>query len=183
MKVLAVYGSTYGQAEAVMHRVAATLQADGHDVQTFRGDALPADLAVDGFDAVIVAASIIVGKYQAYIRSFVRRHAVALRTRPTAFISVSGTSPETLKAWRDAARAYVERFCRETGWEPRWTVTFSGALRYQHYGLVTRWIMKLIAGRTGGPTDTSREYEFTDWSAVDRFARDLSNGLGPGAAP
>lgn len=183
MKVLAVYGSTYGQAEAVMHRVAATLQADGHDVQTFRGDALPADLAVDGFDAVIVAASIIVGKYQAYIRSFVRRHAVALRTRPTAFISVSGTSPETLKAWRDAARAYVERFCRETGWEPRWTATFSGALRYQHYGLVTRWIMKLIAGRTGGPTDTSREYEFTDWSAVDRFARDLSNGLGPGAAP
>lgn len=182
MKVLAVYGSTYGQAEAVMRRVAATLQAHGHDVQTFKGDAVPADLAVVGFDAVIVAASIIVGKYQAYIRAFVRRHAAALRTRPTAFISVSGTSPESVPEWQAAARKYVSAFALETGWEPRWTATFSGALRYQHYNLVTRWIMKMIARRAGGPTDTSREYEFTDWSAVDRFASELGTALGPGAA-
>ncbi|MGE0461592.1 MAG: flavodoxin domain-containing protein [Vicinamibacterales bacterium] len=183
MKVLAVYGSTYGQAEAVMCRVAATLREHGHDVQTFKGDAVPADLAVDAFDAVIVAASIIVGKYQAYIRAFVRRNATTLRSRPTAFISVSGTSPESLKEWRDAARRYVATFCTQTGWEPRWTATFAGALRYRHYGVVTRWIMKLIAGRTGGPTDTSQEYEFTDWHAVDRFARDLAKALGPAAAP
>jgi menaquinone-dependent protoporphyrinogen oxidase len=30
--------------------------------------------------------------------------------------------------------------------------------------------MKRIARKEGGPTDTSRDYEYTDWEAVDRFA-------------
>ena len=28
---------------------------------------------------------------------------------------------------------------------------------------------------TKGPTDTSQSYEFTDWSKVDNFAREISN--------
>ena len=27
---------------------------------------------------------------------------------------------------------------------------------------------------TGGPTDTTKSYEFTDWSKVDDFAKELS---------
>ena len=27
---------------------------------------------------------------------------------------------------------------------------------------------------TAGPTDTSKSYEFTDWSKVDTFAKDLN---------
>ena len=60
---------------------------------------------------------------------------------------------------------------------PGGTATFSGALRYPRYGPVTRWIMKLISRRSGGPTDTSQEYEFTDWQAVDRFGEDLARAL------
>ena len=26
---------------------------------------------------------------------------------------------------------------------------------------------------TGGPTDTSQSFEFTDWSKVDKFAKEL----------
>ncbi len=135
---------------------------------------------MDDFDAVVVAASIIIGKYQPYIRQFVRRHAAGLRGRPTAFISVNGSSPESLPEWRAAATRYVDTFLKDTGWQPRWTASFSGALRYPRYGIVTRWIMKMISRQTGGPTDTSREYEFTDWNAVDQFALDLAAGLGHG---
>lgn len=35
----------------------------------------------------------------------------------------------------------------------------------------------MISRRSGGPTDTSREYEFTDWEAVDRFGREVAEGL------
>jgi len=28
---------------------------------------------------------------------------------------------------------------------------------------------------TNGPTDTSKSYEFTEWSKVDEFARELKN--------
>jgi hypothetical protein len=37
----------------------------------------------------------------------------------------------------------------------------------------------MISRRTGRPTDTSRDYEFTDWDVVDGFARDLADLLTP----
>ena len=181
MKILGVYGSEYGQAERVLLHVASALEGRGHTVQVFKGDALPAGVAVEDFDAVLVSASIIMGHYQRYIRDFVRAHLGALRGRPTAFISVSGSSPESMPEWRVAARGYVDAFVKETGWAPRWTATFSGALRYPRYGLVTRWIMKKLSAKSGGPTDTSCEYEFTDWDAVDRFATEVGEGLPVGA--
>ena len=30
---------------------------------------------------------------------------------------------------------------------------------------------------TGGPTDTSISYEFTDWSKVDDFAKEINTNL------
>jgi hypothetical protein len=81
MKILAVYGSNYGQAQAVLQRITAVLEARGHTVSVFKGDTIPEGLAVEDFDAVVVAASIIIGRYQAYIRDFVRRHGAALRPR------------------------------------------------------------------------------------------------------
>ncbi len=182
MNVLAVYGSNYGQAEAVVRRVAAVLEARGHTVDVVRGDAA-ARSAVADHDAVVVAASIIVGRYQGYIRSFAKRHRAALSDRPTAFLSVSGAGPESSAAWRAEAERYVSAFVAETGWQPRWTATFAGALRFRRYGLVTRWIMQRISRQKGGPTDTSQDYEFTDWDAVDRFGAMLAEGLAGGGGP
>jgi hypothetical protein len=34
-------------------------------------------------------------------------------------------------------------------------------------------MMKRISRRTGRPTDTSRDYDFTDWNGVNEFARQL----------
>ena len=31
-------------------------------------------------------------------------------------------------------------------------------------------MMRLIVGAAGGETDTSSDYEYTDWAAVERFA-------------
>lgn len=184
MRILAVYGSEYGQAESVVRRVAGALEARGNEVHAFKADAVPAGLVVEDFDATLVGASIIMGHYQKYVKAFVRRHLAALNARPTAFISVSGSSPESVPEWQTAAHGYVATFLKETGWVPRWTGTFAGALRYPRYGLVTRWIMKKLSAKQGGPTDTSREYEFTDWDAVGRFAAQLGDALtvGPAAA-
>lgn len=177
MNVLAVYGSNYGQAEAVLRRVTEALEARGVDVSVFKGDQIPAGLALEGFDAMVVAASIRMGRYQTYIRDFVKRHNAELRACPSAFVSVNGSRSESTPEWRDQAHGYVQQFLEQTAWQPRWTATFAGALRYRRYDPLTRWIVKSINGRRGGATDTSREYEFTDWQAVDRFAEDLTADL------
>lgn len=183
MNILAVFGSNHGQTEAVVRRVAAALEGRGHAVRVLKGDAIPPDARVEAFDAVVVGASIVVGRHQAYIVRFVQRHLDALRDRPGAFISINGANPESMPGWRAEADRYVAQFLQRTGWTPRWTAAFSGALRYPRYGWVTRWVMRAISRSQGGPTDTSREYEFTDWGAVDRFAQAVADGLAaPGAA-
>jgi menaquinone-dependent protoporphyrinogen oxidase len=181
MKILAVFGSSHGQAESVLRRVAAALEQHGHVLELHDSERLPRKLKASDFDAVVVAASIILGRYQAAVRDFVQHHKAELAALPTAFVSINGAAPESDPKWQEAARGYLEGFLRQTGWTPRWTATFAGALRYPSYGIATRRLIKLISWQAGGPTDTSCDYEFTDWEAVDRFAATLATGLAGGA--
>jgi menaquinone-dependent protoporphyrinogen oxidase len=43
--------------------------------------------------------------------------------------------------------------------------------------------MRYIAWREGGPTDTSRDYEFTDWNAVRQFALEVASDVAREARP
>ena len=36
-----------------------------------------------------------------------------------------------------------------------------------------RRIMRSIARKEGGDTDLARDYEYTDWAAVEQFAHDM----------
>jgi menaquinone-dependent protoporphyrinogen IX oxidase len=40
-------------------------------------------------------------------------------------------------------------------------------------------VLKLISRRKGLPTDTSRDWDFTEWDEVDRFAGELVATLAP----
>jgi menaquinone-dependent protoporphyrinogen oxidase len=40
---------------------------------------------------------------------------------------------------------------------------------YRRYNPLVRFVMKRIARKAGAPTDSSRNYDFTDWPAIDRF--------------
>ena len=42
-----------------------------------------------------------------------------------------------------------------------------------------RLVMRVIAKRAGGDTDTSRDYVYTDWEALERFAGELAEELEP----
>ena len=64
----------------------------------------------------------------------------------------------------------VARFAVETGWTPPHTKQVAGALLYRKYNFFMRWVMKRIAAKAGGDTDTSRDYEYTDWNDVRAFA-------------
>jgi menaquinone-dependent protoporphyrinogen oxidase len=64
----------------------------------------------------------------------------------------------------------VNKFIAETGWRPRRIELVAGALPYTKYNFLVRYVMKRISAKEGGDTDTSRDYEYTDWNAVDRFA-------------
>jgi menaquinone-dependent protoporphyrinogen oxidase len=56
-------------------------------------------------------------------------------------------------------------------------VCLAGSLAYTQYSFFTRFIMKRIARRQGAPTDTSRDYEFTNWDDVARLAENVARRI------
>ena len=68
----------------------------------------------------------------------------------------------------------VDRFFAATEWRPTVIKPVAGALLYTHYNWIKRWVMKRIVRKAGGDTDTSRDYEYTDWNDLRKFAEQFA---------
>jgi len=173
MNIVIVYGTTEGQTRTIAERLADGLRAHGFVVDV--DDARTARPAFTAYDAVIVGASVHMGKHDKQVVRRVRENRTTLESLPSAFFSVS------LAAHGDdgEAQRYVEEFQKETGWRPARVATFAGALRYTAYGFVKRHLMRRIAHTKPGDlgVDFSRDYDYTDWDAVDRFAEEVAAEL------
>ncbi len=169
-EILISYGTSYGHTEKVVRRMSQVLHNHGHSVSAYRADLLPPDICIGTCDACIVAGSVISGKHQRYLLDFVRQHAGELNATISAFISVSGSARDA----PDQARRCAESFVRDAGWRPTFIYCVAGAMAFTRYNWLLRLIMKLISRSHGGPTDTSRDYDLTDWPALDRFTAQLA---------
>jgi menaquinone-dependent protoporphyrinogen oxidase len=89
---------------------------------------------------------------------------------PTAFFSVSLSAADDTEDSRAANRAYVDEFIERTGWDPQEATVFAGALQYLEYDFMTKLVMRLMMRRDHHPTDTSQDFDYTDWDAVEAFA-------------
>jgi len=177
VRIALLYGTTEGQTGIVAERMAEILEDAGHAPALFHAGHLPADFSLTDYGAVVIGASVHVGSHQAYVTRFVTDHVDELNRLPSAFFSVSLTAAEgSAEAW-ETARGLLEDFLAETGWDPDATAVVPGALRYSQYGTLKRFVMKRIAKAAGGDTDTSRDYEYTDWDEVESFAATFADGL------
>ncbi|SFB78950.1 menaquinone-dependent protoporphyrinogen oxidase [Halobiforma haloterrestris] len=173
-RVLVAYGSSEGQTAAVAERIADVLESDGHEPTLVDLGHSSADLESAEYDGAIVGASIHAGAHQRYVAEFVRDHRETLNRLPSAFYSVSLSAASEDEESQAAAEELLEGFLEETGWDPDGTLSVAGALRYSEYGLLKRFMMRRIASEESGDTDTSRDYEYTDWEDVESFAREFS---------
>lgn len=167
------YGSVEGQTARIAEYIADVVRAHGHEAEPVdlkhAGDTLPG-----GYDGVIVAASVHMGKHEGYVTDFVRKNRSELGRLPSALVSVSLAA----HGEGDSAEGYVAKFEEETGWRPAHVGMFSGALRYTHYNFLKRQLMKKIAKDSGSPDlDTTRDYVYTEWDGVKHFAEDFLAGF------
>jgi menaquinone-dependent protoporphyrinogen oxidase len=174
--LLILYATLEGHTARVAGRIAGRMRDAGHQVELREaraGEPLP-DLARYG--AVIVGASVHYGHHPAHLARALSRQRQALAAKPGAFFSVS-LSADGPGANRPAAARYVRSFLRQAGWQPRDTAAFGGALQYSRYGRFKRWLVRAFVSVAGGDTDMSRDYEYTDWNAVARFADAFATAL------
>jgi menaquinone-dependent protoporphyrinogen oxidase len=172
-RMLIVYGTGEGQTARIAERIAGVVRDRGHEVALLDVKRAPRDQTLTGYDIVVVGASVHAGRYPGAVMNFIRRHVVQLLTSPAAFYSVSLSAASDKAEERAEAERRAREFVAAAGWEPARLVSFAGALPYTRYNWLMRRWMGFIVGKTGGDADTSRDYEYTDWAAVERFASDL----------
>jgi menaquinone-dependent protoporphyrinogen oxidase len=176
-RFLVLYGTTDGHTARIARTIADALRIQGSEVDVIdAADASPSIWPHD-YSGVVIAASVHAGRYQAAVRSWVRAYAPILQERPTAFVSVClGVLQQDPRVRRDLD-LIIDRFVKETGWRPTTTKIVPGALFYTRYNWIKRLVMKRIARKAGGDTDTTRNYVYTDWNDVRRFAEEFGRSV------
>lgn len=174
-RILMVYGTTQGQTGKIAFRIRDELLQAGHSVDLFDSSKISSSISTMKYEAVIIGASIHAGGYQRSLKRWVMANAQTLNCLPSAFFSVClGVLQREISVQQDLARI-SEDFLKVSGWRPTKRVIFAGALSYSKYNSLLKWWMNRISKKAGGDTDTSKDYEYTDWNAVSRFTQEFSN--------
>lgn len=182
------FDTCHGHTQKIARSVAMQMQNRGMDVtlRSVRSDDSP---SFSQLDAVIVLAPIHTGHHSRHLRRFIQDHKVALACIPTMFLSVS-LSAAGDPAQQDDAIRVMEEFLDETKWRPTMQHIVEGELAYRRYTWLTRLLMRIIAWRAGGNTDTRKNHVYTDWERLERHVDDFVDALAgtdskvqPDAAP
>tara|TARA_B100000963_G_scaffold244777_1_gene214334 strand:+ start:60 stop:587 length:528 start_codon:yes stop_codon:yes gene_type:complete len=169
---LIVYSSTDGHTKIICERIKNFL-IDGNIVELISlKDAKKVDLS--NFEKIIIGASIRYGKHPKELYKFINLNKNILDQKKCAFFSVNVVARKPEKSTAET-NPYINKFLKISKWKPDKISVFAGKVDYPNYNFFDKYIIKFIMFVTKGPTDTSRSYEFTDWSKVDNFSKDIKN--------
>lgn len=172
-KFLIVYGTKEGQTGKIAERLGELIRQRGHEVDVANARRYPDNLSLDEYKGIIVGSSVHAGRYSPSAAKFIRRYKTRLENRPSAFYSVSLSDVGDNEAQREYLSTRIQKFFNQTGWHPSLIGRFAGSLAYTRYGFCTRILMQCMSKSMGHPTDTSHDYEYTDWDKVAKFAEEF----------
>jgi menaquinone-dependent protoporphyrinogen oxidase len=169
MNILLAYGTTEGHTLKISNFAAECLTQLGHSVIVSEANRAPTDLA--GFNAIILAARVHAGRHHRAVIDFASTHREALRSKPSAFLSVSMSAALLSPGDSERLADYRSSLTKRTGWAPASYHDVAGARLYTRHNLIARWILGVV---DRGRFDTSHDHEFTDWEDLRAFLRDWS---------
>ena len=167
---LIIYSSTDGHTKIICERIKNFLNNENLVELFSLEDAKKIDLSI--FEKIIIGASIRYGKHSKKLYKFINLNKNILEEKKCAFFSVNVVARKPEKNTAET-NPYINKFLKISKWKPNKTRVFAGKVDYPNYNFFDKHIIKFIMFLTGGPTDTSQSYEFTDWSKVDNFAKEL----------
>lgn len=178
MNVLVVYATREGHTAAVATHIAERLRAGGHAADVEDAGRLELPLELSPYDAIILAASIHVGRHEPEMIRFIRQNRAALERVPSAFLSVSAAEataedlqarPEVRAEAQREVDASIAKLFADTGWHPTRVKAVAGALLWTRYGTIVRFLIRLIATKKGTRIDTTKDTDYTNYESLDHF--------------
>ena len=169
---LIIYSSTDGHTKNICERIINS--SNNKNVIKIVSLDQAMKLDISKYDKIIIGASIRYGKHSGNLYKFIELNKETLNQKESTFFSVNVVARKPEKNSPDT-NPYIRKFLKKSKWKPKKIAVFAGKVDYPKYGLFDKYIIKLIMFITKGPTDTSQSYEFTDWSKVDDFSKELKN--------
>jgi menaquinone-dependent protoporphyrinogen oxidase len=172
MRVLVLFATVEGHTEKIAGFISRMLQDGGHEV--FLSATNQAGYCDPGtVDAAILCAPIHIGRYPSDFVHYIQNWKSSLVDIPNALITSSLAIASDDEEEQSEARAFPDKLAKQTGWKPRKVFNVAGALKYTGYDFFKRWMMRRISASEGGPVDTSKDHELTDWDALAAFVTDF----------
>ena len=175
--VLILYATREGQAAKVARRIGEHIEAAGQSVRVIDAADTSAvrQIDLDAFDLLVFGASMHAGGIESELVRFIDDNAARIVAKRKSFFLVllsAAVEDEAVRSeWlSDAANKTSEQL--PIDFEDMEMI--AGALAYSRYPLPVKWLMKRIAKQAGQSTDTSRDYEYTDWKQVALYAERLA---------
>ena len=169
---LVIYSSTDGHTKKICERIK-NLINNGNLVELFSLEEAK-QIELSDYENIVIGASIRYGKHSRQLYNFIKSNQNILEKKKCAFFSVNVVARKPEKNTAET-NPYINKFLKISKWKPNKISVFAGKVDYPNYNLFEKYIIKLIMFITKGPTDTSQSYEFTDWSKVDDFSKELKN--------
>ena len=169
---LIIYSSVDGHTKTICEKIKSSLNDKNPVELASLEDAKKIDLSI--FDKIVIGASIRYGKHSKELYKFINLNKNLLNQKRSAFFSVNVVARKPDKNTAET-NPYINKFLTISKWKPDKIKVFAGKVDYPNYSLFDKYVIKFIMLITKGPTDTSRSYEFTDWSKVDDFSKELKN--------
>ena len=168
---LIIYSSTDGQTKIICEKIK-SFSKNSESVKLISLEEA-SDFNLQSYENIIIGASIRYGKHSKNLYKFISSNKETLEKKRSAFFSVNVVARKPEKNTPET-NPYMKKFLKISNWKPDKLGVFAGKVNYPNYGFFDKYIIKLIMFITKGPTDTSKSFEFTDWSKVEDFARELN---------
>ena len=168
---LIIYSSTDGQTKTICEKIKSFSKNSESVKLTSLEEA--SNFNLQSYENIIIGASIRYGKHSKNLYKFISSNKETLEKKRSAFFSVNVVARKPEKNTPET-NPYMKKFLKISNWKPDKLGVFAGKVNYPNYGFFDKYIIRLIMFITKGPTDTSKSFEFTDWSKVEDFAKELS---------
>ena len=168
---LIIYSSTDGQTKIICEKIK-NFAKNSESIKLISLEEAHG-FNLQSYEDIIIGASIRYGKHNKNLYKFISSNKETLEKKRSAFFSVNVVARKPEKNTPET-NPYMKKFLKISNWKPDKLGVFAGKVNYPNYGFFDKYIIRLIMFITKGPTDTSKSFEFTDWSKVEDFARELS---------
>ena len=168
---LIIYSSTDGQTKIICEKIK-NFSKNSESIKLISLEEA-GDFNLQSYENIIIGASIRYGKHNKNLYKFISSNKEILEKKRSAFFSVNVVARKSEKNTPET-NPYMKKFLKISNWKPDKLGVFAGKVNYPNYSFFDKYIIRLIMFMTKGPTDISKSFEFTDWSKVEDFARELS---------